>query len=133
MDIQVATLCDSAMDYNGKLCILGTFDTICSREVPVIHLQCCLALRICFTSGDEGKHRFAISIIDADGNDQLSRPVQAGIEVRFPGDAYFVTRNLILNLHKLQFKQTGQFSIEIAVDEEIFSSIPLRVMQIEKA
>ena len=53
MEVQVATLCDSAHDYNHKLCIMGTFDTICSTHLPVVHPQCAIALRICFKPGDE--------------------------------------------------------------------------------
>ena len=32
MDIQIATLCDFAADYNGKLVISGTFDTLAARS-----------------------------------------------------------------------------------------------------
>ncbi|MGA0846767.1 MAG: DUF6941 family protein, partial [Luteolibacter sp.] len=36
MDIQIATLCDHAADYNGKLVITGTFDTLAARALPVV-------------------------------------------------------------------------------------------------
>ena len=49
MDIQIATLCDHAADYNGKLVITGTFDTLAARALPVVHPSCALALRFCFT------------------------------------------------------------------------------------
>ena len=45
MTIQIATLCDSASDYSGKLCILGAFDNLCSREFPVTHPACALVVR----------------------------------------------------------------------------------------
>ena len=34
MEVQAAVLCDSAADYRGKLCILGTFDTILASKLP---------------------------------------------------------------------------------------------------
>ncbi|MEZ5301629.1 MAG: hypothetical protein R3F11_13405 [Verrucomicrobiales bacterium] len=147
MDVQVATLCDSAMDYNGKLCVLGTFDTICSRGTPIIHPQCSLALRICFRPGDEGTHQFEIALIDADG--QLVRHQAPGkfgepemnptlhlrpkINIRFPGeDSYFITRNIVLNLQRLKLDEAGQYSIDVSVDGEILTRVPLRVMLVEE-
>jgi hypothetical protein len=54
MDIQAALLCDSATDYRGKLCILGTFDTIITQNLPSTHPHCSIALRIVFRDSDEG-------------------------------------------------------------------------------
>ena len=141
MDLQVATLCDSATDYNGKLCVLGTFDTICAAQFPVIHSQCALALRICFRSEDEGVRKFRIRIIDEDGTTIISiPPVQSGgteppplsVEVKLPADAYFLSRNLVFNLFRLKFDHPGQYSIDITVDEQIEAQIPLRVMQLQQ-
>jgi hypothetical protein len=63
MDIQIATLCDFAADYNGKLVISGTFDTLAARAVPVVHPSCALAMRFCFTPEDAGRHKLSINII----------------------------------------------------------------------
>lgn len=131
MDIQVATLCDSAMDYNGKLCVLGTFDTICSRGLPVIHPQCSLALRICFRAGDEGRRHFSIRFIDADGKPVIN-PFDADMEVKLPNDAYFVTRNIVINIQRLKFDEAGQYSIDVSADGHILTRVPLRVMLLEQ-
>jgi hypothetical protein len=53
MDVQVAVLCDSAVDYRGKLCILGTFDTIFTTQLPAVHPHCSIALRLIFRDDDE--------------------------------------------------------------------------------
>lgn len=127
MEIQVATLCDSASDYNGKLCILGTFDTICSSGVPIVHPHCSLALRICFKPGDEGSHAVHVRFINDDGK-PIMTPFQEQIDVKLPNEAYFLTRNLILNFQRLTFASTGQFSIDVSVDDEMLARIPLRVM-----
>ncbi|CAN5260027.1 hypothetical protein BH23VER1_BH23VER1_36300 [soil metagenome] len=130
MDVHVATLCDSAMDYNGKLCVLGTFDTICSRSAPVVHPQCSLALRICFKAGDEGQHKLSIKFIDGDGK-LLMPAFEPMIEIKLPADGYFVTRNIVLNLQRLKFENPGQFSIDVSADDEMLTRVPLRVMLVE--
>jgi hypothetical protein len=127
MEIQVATLCDSASDYNGKLCILGTFDTICSSGVPIVHPHCSLALRICFKPGDEGQHSVTVRFINDDGK-PIMEPFREQIDIKLPNEAYFLTRNLILNFQRLTFASTGQFSIDVSVDEEMLARIPLRVL-----
>ncbi|MCU0784709.1 MAG: hypothetical protein MUF81_11830, partial [Verrucomicrobia bacterium] len=66
MNIQVAVLCDAATDDNGKLNFLGAFDTIYARELPAIHPQCAVALRVTFLSGDEGKRQMKLNFVDAD-------------------------------------------------------------------
>jgi len=128
MDIQVATLCDSAMDYNGKLCLLGTFDTIGSRVKPIIHQNCVLALRVCFRPADEGQHELRIRIIDADGHDVVPALPPVGFEVRLPPEVDFIARNMILHFQQLQFPEPGSYSVDISVDAEELASIPLRVL-----
>ena len=127
MEVLVATLCDSANDYNGKLCMLGCFDTICAGKMPVVHPQCSLALRICFRPEDEGEHQFRIAFIDDDGN-AVMPPFEPKIQVNFPTDNYFITRNLVLNIQRLQFKAPGQYSIDIQSSDAMLTRIPLRVM-----
>lgn len=129
MEIHVATLCDSAMDYNGKLCVLGTFSTLGSRTLPVIHRGCALALRVCFRTADEGKHTLTIRMIDADGKDVIPPP-QMPFEVRLGADVEFDVRNIILQFEALKFDKDGNYSIEIAVDGQELVSIPLRVIYV---
>ena len=130
MEVLVATLCDSANDYNGKLCLLGCFDTICAQQLPVVHPQCSLALRICFRPEDEGSHEFNIAFIDDDGGEVMPS-FKPNIQVGFPKDSFFVTRNLVLNIQRLKFQNAGQYSIDVKCDDVMITRIPLRVLQAE--
>src|SRR5208283_4753023 len=64
MNIQVAVLCDAATDDNGKMNLLGAFDTIYTQKLPAIHPQCSIALRVTFSSDDEGKHALQVNFVD---------------------------------------------------------------------
>ena len=55
MEVLTALIADSASDYQGKLCVLGSFDTICARQYPAVHPHCSIALRLLFRTGDEGE------------------------------------------------------------------------------
>jgi len=134
MDIQIATLCDFAADYNGKLVISGTFDTLAARSLPVVHPSCTLALRFCFTQEDAGRHKFSINIINEDGEslDPNSMPIQPEFDVQLPKNAPFLTRNVVMNLQGLRFPQDGIYSVDIGCDGEIIVRLPLRVVHVQQ-
>ncbi len=130
MDIQIATLCDFAADYNGKLVISGTFDTLAARAVPVVHPSCALAMRFCFTPEDAGRHKLSINIINEDGEslDPNNMPIEPEFEVALPKNVPFLTRNIVMNLQGLRFEEDGIYSIDIGCDGEILVRLPLRIV-----
>lgn len=132
MDIQIATLCDFAADYNGKLVISGTFDTLAARALPVVHPSCALAMRFCFTQEDVGRHKLSINIINEDGEalDPANMPIEPEFEVKMPKDIPFNTRNMVMNLQGLRFSEDGIYSIDIGYDGELMMRLPLRVLKV---
>jgi hypothetical protein len=126
MNIQVAVLCDAATDDNGKLNLLGAFDTIYTQQLPAIHPQCSIALRVTFFNGDEGKHNLQLNFVDADGRSIAKFP-PLPVEVALPEDMHFGTRNFIVNLQQLKFDNPGLYSIDLSLDGQPQASIPLLV------
>ena len=43
-----------------------------------------------------------------------------------------MTRNLILNLQGLSFPEDGIYSIDISIDEELMTRIPLRIVEVDQ-
>ncbi len=134
MDIQIATLCDFAADYNGKMVISGTFDALAAKALPVVHPQCVLAMRICMTPEDSGEHDMTINIIDADGAplDPKNMPVRIKMPVQVPENMSFVTRNFVMNFQGLRFPVAGIYSVDVSVDEELVARLPLRIVQVQE-
>jgi hypothetical protein len=126
MNIQVAVLCDAATDDNGKLNLLGAFDTIYTQQLPAIHPQCSIAMRVTFFSEDEGKHNLQLNFVDADGHSIANFP-PIPVEVTLPEDMHFGTRNFIVNLQQLKFDNPGLYSIDLSLDGKPQASIPLLV------
>lgn len=134
MDIQIATLCDHAADYNGKLVITGSFDTLAARTLPVVHPMCALALRFCFTQEDAGRHKLSINIINEDGEslDPKNMPIEPEFEVKLPPNTPFLTRNLIMNLQGLRFATAGIYSVDIGCDGELVMRLPVRIVKVDQ-
>src|SRR5260370_37809870 len=126
MDIQVAVLCDAATNYNEKLCILGAFDTIYAQQLPAIYPQCSIALRVTFSSVEEGAHKLRLNFVNDDG--KLVMPsIDVQVEVTLPEGNHFVTRNFVVNIQQLKFEKPGTYSIDVAMDGRQEASIPLLV------
>jgi len=133
MNIQVAVLCDAATDDNMKLNMLGAFDTIYAPQMPAIHPQCAVALRMTFTPGDEGTRKLTINFINADGKPIMPGMSEMPIPVALPDDTHFVTRNFIVNMQGLEFKEPGLYSVDVRIDGQPCASIPLLVRLMPRA
>src|SRR4051812_12534412 len=129
MDIQVAVLCDAATDYSGKLNLLGAFDTICASQMPAVHPQCSIALRMTFSKSEEGTHEVKLSFVDEDGK-LVMQGIPITLEVAVPEETIFISRNFIINIQQLKFEKPGLYSIDISMDGEQEGSIPLLVKHI---
>jgi hypothetical protein len=127
MNIQVAVLCDAATDDNGKLNLLGAFDTIYTQQLPAVHPQCSIALRVTFFNGDEGQHSLRLNFVDADGRSIMPNLPPIPVEVTLPEDMHFGTRNFIVNIQQLKFENPGLYSIDVSLDGRPQASIPLLV------
>ncbi|HEY5345545.1 MAG TPA: hypothetical protein VIK62_04295 [Verrucomicrobiae bacterium] len=131
MNIQVAVLCDAATDDNGKLNLLGAFDTIYAPQMPAVHPQCSVALRATFMPGDEGTRKLALNFINADGR-SIMQAIELPVPVTLPDEAHFLTRNFIINIQQLKFAEAGLYSVDVRVDDQSQASIPLLVKLVER-
>lgn len=132
MQIPIATLCDSAADYQGKMVIMGTFDSILSREFPAKFRQCSLALRISATKEESGEHALGIRFLKDDGTEVI-KPMETRIDVNLPeGGTPFITRNLILPLAGLEIPSSGLYRIEIILDGETSLALDFAAVQVQE-
>lgn len=127
MKVEIFTLCDAAtVDAVGKLNILGSFDRLNAKQVPVTHPQCSLAIKLRFERVEEGQKRLRIAFVDSDGA-AVMPTLDATTEVRFQGNDSTSTVSLALNIQQLKLPRFGEYSIDLAVDDRHESSIPLFV------
>ncbi|MBL7081592.1 MAG: hypothetical protein ISS44_03400 [Candidatus Omnitrophica bacterium] len=128
MHIELFSLCDAATEGMGKLNILGAFDSIWTAEMPVVHPQCSIALRIRFNSIERGEHKISVNFVDADGK-HIMPTADGPVRVNFPDGQRSGTANLILNIHGLKLEKYGEYSIDLAIDGRSETSLPLFVKE----
>ena len=131
MNIEAFLLCEAATDQHGKLNVLGAFDNLFAKETPVRHPACSVATRIRFSKIEAGGHTVRIFIMDADGN-SVGPKLEGNISVRIGENASTAVVNLILNIQHLEFKQYGQYQIDLAVDGNVQASLPLFIRPVPR-
>ena len=128
MQIEVFSICDAATTENGKLNLLGAFDTIAALKTPFIHSQCAVAVRIRFNALEGEKHGVSVKVIDADGKPVI--PAAEGtIQIKFPKAQRSCSANLVLNIQGLKLAKYGEYSIELNVDGKSRASAPLFIIE----
>lgn len=129
MKVEVFTLCDAATDQRGKLNILGTFDLICSEQVPIQHPACAVALRVRYSKLEEGPHSVKLTFTNADGQ-MLIPPMGGDFPVQMAPEALSQARNMVFNFQVLEFPEFGDYSINLYINNTIIDSLPLYIRPI---
>ena len=128
MQIEVFSLCDAATSGGGKLNMLGAFDTIWAKRMPVVHQQCTVALRIRFLSSEGNKHEVSVKFIDADGK-HIVPPSNGVININYLEGQRSISTNLILNIQGLKLERYGDYSIDLAIGGKSRASLPFFVKE----
>ena len=123
MKIELFTFCDFAQENSGKLTIVGTFDTIVSRNFPCVHPQLSVVIRLRFDLWEFSNHQFKIETRDLDGQMAIN-PIHGNLEVKGVGNATAVS-HLVFTISNLHFKNPGVINFSLCIDDKELSSIPL--------
>jgi hypothetical protein len=119
MKVTFAVLADAAnVTREGKLNILGIFDSIQVQQFPVTHPQMQLVLRFEGDISEAGKKKkVEVQLMDEDGK----RLFVLGGEFAFgpgrPGEA--MGSNHILTINLMKFERSGDYEFKILVNDEL--------------
>ena len=125
MKTELFTFCDFAQESGGKLTIVGTFDTIISRNFPCIHPQLSVVIRIRFDLWEFAVHSFRIEMRDLNGEMNME-PISGNIDVKGVGNASAVS-HLVFTIGNLRCKNPGVVNFTLFIDDKETSSIPLYI------
>jgi hypothetical protein len=128
MEIEIFTLADFAQDNNSKLTIVGTFDSINSKQFPAVHPACSVASRLRFAAKEAGEHSFKLRLIDTSGK-EIIKPIEGNINIGTPPNGQFASINMVINFNQLKFDTAGRYSFELYVDGDWKSGLPLFLNQ----
>ncbi len=131
--VTLALLADAAnVSREGKLNILGNFDTIYARSFPTAHAHMQLVLRLEGEAGDTGStHGLDIQLLAPDGRALLRLPGSFTVQRHALGEPVRVDH--IVTFTNVGFPDPGRYTFRIVVDEGAETTLVLRVEQIPVA
>ncbi len=131
MEVDLAVTADAAnVSQEGKLNVLGVFDTIWARKFPFRHAAMVFVLRVRADFTDQGVHRMEVRLMDADGAQLFKAEGPLQVPGGVPGQP--VKPHVIMGLSGITFHRAGEYSFEVLVDERHLRSVPLHVMETPK-
>jgi hypothetical protein len=125
MKAEIFTFCDFAQENGGKLTIVGTFDTIVSKNFPCIHPQLSVVIRMRFDLWEFANHSFRIETRDLNGEMSMEA-ISGNVDVRGVGNATAVS-HLVFTISNLQFRSTGVVTFVLYMDDREIISVPLYI------
>ncbi|MGH2552954.1 MAG: DUF6941 family protein [Chitinophagaceae bacterium] len=128
MEIEIFTLADFAQDNNSKLTIVGTFDSINTKQFPAVHPACTVASRLRFSAKESGEHNFKLRLIDSKAK-EIIQPIEGNINIGIPPNGQLASINIVVNFNQLKFETEGRYSFELYIDGDWKSGLPLFLNQ----
>lgn len=130
MELKFALLGDAANESKeGKLNLIGEFNTIRSAGEPVGWPALALAARFEASVSEGTQHRFQIGLFDSDGQSilPLSGPLPLAFQNQGPGRP--LRGQVIIHLVGLMFPKFGDYSFHLLVDGRLLGEVPVYVMK----
>lgn len=129
MEIEIFTLCDFAQDNNSKLTVVGTFDSIQSKQFPFAYGNFSVACRMRFSEKESGVHDLRLRFINKEG-EEIIKPIEVQLNIQPPRNGQYSAINAVFNFNQLNFQKAGRYSFELYIDDEWRSGLPLFLNQI---
>jgi hypothetical protein len=128
--VTLALLADGAnVSREGKLNILGVFDTLFARSFPTTHPQMQLVVRFEAEPAEAGGMRnVEVQFVGEDDRVLFRLPGAMTVQHRAPGET--VRMEHILTLNNLELEGPGRYRFHIVVDGEMLAAVPMAVEQI---
>ncbi len=131
MQVEIFAISDAATSDNGKLNVLGAFDTIWVRQFPAVYPHCAVAVRMRFLAMEQGPHALVVRFMDADGVNVLP-PANGSFSIAMAEPQRSASADIVLNIQSLNLLKPGEYALELIVDGENLRSLPLFVKETPK-
>src|SRR2546425_619094 len=119
MEVKVALLADGAnVSREGKLNLLGIFDTLFARSFPTTHPQMQLVIRFEAAAREAGSTRqVEVQLVAGDGSILFRLPGALTVQPHGLGDA--IRMDHVLTLNHVQFERPGRYRFDVLVDGRV--------------
>lgn len=117
MQIEIFTICDSAQVYSGKAVVVGAFNQLIAKTLPVQIPNLTLAVRVTFEKGEAGDKTFYFFLNNPDGSQlipELRFDAKQGVPLEKQDPLTTFDMNIVLG--NVPLKQFGVYTVTMKVD-----------------
>lgn len=130
MKVDIFTLCDNAQEYDGKLIIIGTFNSIYAKEFPTLHPEFALIARVVFGEDEKGFHNIDFSI-KKNSEDVYIMPLGQMTADTTHTKGKEAVINVVVKGNNILIPSAGTYVVTLKVDDKVWES-DLHVIKIEE-
>lgn len=116
MEYEIFTICDNAQNYNGKLVIVGTFDTIFSQSFPLMYDAFSLAVKINCPTSEIKDPAIQIDLKEMSSDIEVCPQINAQIPLN--PDTHEQSISMVINFQKISFMKPGDYYIDFKFNGE---------------
>ncbi len=133
MELKFALLADHVTETReGKLVIVGEFDTIAAPAAPVTHAPVFLVARLEAGDAEElEEHQFRLGLFMEDGREIVPLSPSNPIRMMRTG-AGRLRGQIIVQLGAVTFPEFGVYEFHLVVDDTVIARSPVHVVRIER-
>lgn len=118
MDVQILTLCHSAMNVGGNLSMLGAFHSIVAENLPMAFPPFALVARVGFNTDERGDVSLRATVADPQGRILGQMTVNLSLP-NIPGLRDPVL-NLVFPISGMELRAYGEHRIDLALNGRDF-------------
>lgn len=120
MKVDIFTLCDSAQEYNGKLVIVGTFNSIGAKQFPVVHPEFALVARVVFDENEKGIHDVKFCIKK---NESVFIMPETTMRVDTSSTQWKdALTNIIVKGNNIVIPEAGEYKVILKIEDHVWES-----------
>jgi len=124
--IEVFSICEAAVDQNGRLSVLGAFENLNVASIPCVLPHFSVALRLRFWPAEIQQHSVKFVLTNPDG-----QPITQVLEARGLNPAGSRERsqacNIIIQINQLPIQDVGEYSVDFYLNGQLEGRLPFCV------
>jgi len=130
MELKLGLICDSAnVSHEGKLNILGEFNTIWGQQPPVKWPTLTLVARFETHAVEGSKHALTIDVVDEDGQSILDKQITGTLVFSQTGLGRPLRANVLISFRDLTFPKFGAFEFRLLIDGRSLGTVAIYIAQ----
>lgn len=121
MQIEIFTICDNAQVYAGKAVVMGAFNQLKAKKLPVVVPNLTLAVRVSFEKEESGDKTFYFLINKPDGTPLVPELRCETKQLIHPDDQdQLITYDMNIVLGNVALNQYGCYTVTMRYEDKIF-------------